>query len=87
MINSPNAVDQMNPLISYRTITVWLQYKIDKKIHPYFCPNCRNVVMTYGGDVVMEMPGEHPNNMPFVVQCKNPNCKTRYHFIGFVKEI
>lgn len=86
-MNSPSAVEQMNPYISYRTITVWLKYQIDKKIHPYFCPNCRNVVMTYAGDVVMEMPGEHPNNMPIVVQCKNPNCRTRYHFIGFVKEI
>lgn len=65
---------------SKRVITVTTVFKNDGDWSIYHCPDCRNPIAQYKGDVVEEMPGEAPANYPVLIQCKNPNCGRKIMF-------
>lgn len=69
--------------MEHPVISVWLDYNPEDHWQPYFCTGCKNMIMQYKGEVVMEMPGEHPTTTPHMVQCSNPRCKRKYNFIAF----
>ena len=63
-----------------RTYTVWVVAPEDDRWKIYHCPDCKNPVAQYKGDLVAEMPGEAPEPYPIKIQCKNPNCGRKILF-------
>jgi hypothetical protein len=46
----------------------------------YNCPDCKNYLAQYKGELVRETPGVTPTAMPIQIQCKNPNCGRKILF-------
>jgi hypothetical protein len=66
-----------------RIYTVWLIYVATTDWLMYFCPDCRNPIAQYQGQLVMEHPGYKPFNLdhaPVMIQCKNPQCGRKIVF-------
>lgn len=59
--------------------------KDDERKHVFFCPDCRNAVIEYCGEVVSIIPGGSPQELPITVFCKNHRCKRKYIFSYFVE--
>lgn len=57
-----------------RVYTVWVVASDDGNWKMYHCPDCRNFMFQYKGDLVAEIPGEAPQPYPVMIQCRNPNC-------------
>jgi len=70
-----------------RTYTIWVVEAEDNKWKPYFCPDCRNMICQYKGELVAEVPGEVGNSYPIKVQCKNANCGRKIVFMGSTKQV
>lgn len=73
--------DKFEKLPEY--MSIYLIFYDDTVPHMYYCNACRNPIMQYRGEVIMEIPGLHDNNYPIIIQCKNDRCKRRYNFLGF----
>jgi len=69
-----------------RVYTVWLVSSSDDRWKIYHCPDCRNPVAQYKGDLVAEVPGETAKPYPVMIQCKNPNCGRKILFNGVVSQ-
>jgi hypothetical protein len=68
-------------------IHVWLDRRDRNIKHPFFCCNCRNMIMEYTGDVVSITARNEDEKMPTqVIQCSNNNCRTRFRFV-YVSDI
>lgn len=65
---------------SKRVITVYTVFKNNGDWSIYHCPDCRNPIAQYKGDLVAEIPGEVKSDYPVMVQCKNPNCGRKILF-------
>lgn len=63
-----------------RTYTVWLVPSNEDKWLMYHCPDCRSYIAQYRGELVCEVPGEAPESMPVMIQCRNPNCGRKILF-------
>lgn len=57
-----------------RVYTIWLVQRWSNDWTLYHCPDCRNPIFEYKGDLIAEIPGEIQQGFPIRVQCKNPNC-------------
>ena len=60
-----------------RVVSVWLINDGDTQWRMYHCPDCRNAIFQYKGDIVAEVPGGAELEYPILIQCKNPNCGRR----------
>lgn len=69
-----------------KLISIWIEFNTDYDPHIFYCHACRNPIMQYQGEVIMELPSNHPSKMPLIIQCKNQTCKRRYNIIGYVLE-
>ena len=69
-----------------RTYTVWLVPTEDDDWRIYHCPDCRNPIAQYKGDLVAEIPGESPSPFPVKVQCKNPLCGRKIVFEDAIRQ-
>lgn len=63
-----------------RVITLFTIPKNDDTWSIYHCPDCKNPIAQYKGDLVAEIPGEAPTHYPIMVQCKNPKCGRKILF-------
>lgn len=68
------------PRAAKRVYTVWIVPKEDDKWLIYHCPDCRNPIAQYNGELVAEIPGEAPKPYPVKIQCKNPSCGRKIIF-------
>ena len=66
-------------------ISVWLVDHGEGDWKMYFCPDCRNAIAQYKGNIVMEVPGSTPEKTPVMIQCKNPRCGRKIQFEDIVK--
>lgn len=64
--------------------TIYLVRNDDPYLRPFFCPDCRNMILQYGGEVARIVPDQTSTNLPIVVQCRNRDCGRKYQFISFV---
>ena len=69
-----------------RTITVWTVSENEGGWKIYHCPDCRNPVAQYKGDLVAEVPGGVPDEYPVLIQCKNSNCGRKIMFKSSTKQ-
>ena len=53
----------------------------------YHCPDCRNPIAQYKGDIVSEVPGEAPHPYPVMIQCRNIKCGRKIMFVGASKQL
>lgn len=74
-----------------REYTVWLLYVSQGNWNMYWCPDCRQPIAQYKGDLVMEHPGIDEDlssikakSPPLLIQCKNPDCGRKVMFVGMV---
>ena len=65
---------------SKRVITVFTVFRNDGGWSIYHCPDCRNPIAQYKGDIVAEIPGTVECEYPVLIQCKNPNCGRKILF-------
>jgi hypothetical protein len=72
---------------SKRVITVFTVFKEDGGWSIYHCPDCRNPVAQYKGDLVAEVPGETKSKYPVMIQCKNPNCGRKVMFKSSTEQV
>jgi len=70
-----------------RVHTEWLVRAEDDKWHMYFCPDCRNPIAQYKGDLIASVPGEAPEPYPVQIQCKNPKCGRKIVFKEAVSQV
>lgn len=70
-----------------RTYTVFVVPRDDGDWSIYHCPDCRNPVSQYRGDLVCEIPGEAPGPYPVKVQCKNPKCGRKILFKDALEQV
>lgn len=70
-----------------RVYTVWLVAPNDDRWKMYHCPDCRNYVARYKGDLVAEVPGTHPDAYPVEIQCRNRDCGRKIVFAGTVEQV
>lgn len=70
-----------------RVYTVWVVPRSDGAWKMYNCPDCRNPIAQYKGDLVVEIPGESPEPYPIMVQCKNPKCGRKVVFEKAVPQV
>jgi len=75
-----------------RVFTVWLLYVNQPEWNMYWCPDCRNSICQYKGELIMEHPGAdeamtdiQPHSPPLMIQCGNPYCGRKIMFQGIVK--
>lgn len=75
-----------------REFTVWLIWVTDPEWKMYWCPDCRQPIIQYKGDLIMEHPGIdgsmldiQPTTPPLMVQCKNAGCGRKIMFQGVAK--
>jgi len=59
--------------------------EIDLESHVFFCPDCRNAIIEYIGEVVSIVPGGESQELPITVPCKNYKCKRKYTFNYFAE--
>ena len=57
----------------------------DDSKHVFFCPDCRNAIIEYIGEVISIVPGSIPKDLPIAVACKNYKCKRKYMFNYFAE--
>jgi len=66
--------------------TVWLERRVGSP-HPFFCPDCRNMLMSYTGEIVSIVPGGIQIHTPTsIIQCQNRNCGKKFQFV-YVAEL
>lgn len=66
--------------------SVYIEKNGDRRFHPFYCSDCRNIVCKHNGEVVMIAPGMSVQNLPtVVVECSNANCRRRYQFVASVE--
>ena len=53
----------------------------------YYCPDCREPIVRYKGDIVCEIPGESPKPYPLEVKCKNPACGRTLVFEDAIRQL
>ena len=70
-----------------RIMTVYTVFKRDGDWSMYYCPDCRNPIAQYKGDLVAEVPGGTPSNYPVMVQCKNFNCGRKVIFKDATEQV
>jgi len=70
-----------------RIYTVWIVKTADDKWRIYHCPDCRNPVAQYQGDIIAEIPGKVPNSYPIMIQCRNPNCGRKIIFKQAIEQV
>jgi len=70
-----------------RVYTVWLVPNESDKWNIYHCPDCRNPVAQYRGELVAEVPGCAPSTYPVQIQCKNPNCGRKIVFADTTEQV
>jgi len=68
--------------------TVYLVKHSNSQEHPFWCPDCRNMILQYRGEVIKLAPGSlvdgEDSTLPLTVMCSNTNCKRKYQFVSFV---
>jgi len=77
----------LNLVPKKRVYTVWLVASDDDRWKMYHCPDCRNFLFQYKGDLVAEAPGEAPLHYPVMIQCKNPACGRKVVCAGAVDQV
>jgi hypothetical protein len=70
-----------------RIYTVWVVASDDGSWKIYHCPDCRNAMFQYKGDLVAEIPGEAPQHYPVMIQCRNPNCGRKVIVADAIKQL
>lgn len=70
-----------------RIYTIFVVASDDDTWKIYHCPDCRNAIFQYKGDLVREMPGLVESKCPVLTQCKNPNCGRKVQVNGEVGQI
>jgi hypothetical protein len=70
-----------------RVYTIWVVESWSEKWMIYHCPDCRNPIAQYKGDLVAEVPGEAPTPYPVQIQCKNPNCGRKIVFKEAIEQV
>lgn len=70
-----------------RVYTVWLVSRWTDEWTIYYCPDCRNPIIEYKGDLIAEIPGEVKEGYPIRVQCKNPNCGRKVVFKEVIEQL
>lgn len=70
-----------------RVYTVFVVPRYDNKWLIYHCPDCRNPIAQYKGEMVAEIPGEAPRGYPVLVQCKNPKCGRKIMFADAIEQV
>lgn len=70
-----------------RIYTVWIVPTNDDIWRMYYCPDCREPIIRYKGDIVAEIPGESPQPYPLEVMCKNKGCGRTLVFEDAIKQI
>ena len=77
----------LKPRAAKRVYTVWLVAQQDDRWNIYHCPDCRNPIAQYKGDLVAEIPGEIENPYPVKIQCKNPKCGRKIVFKEAITQV
>lgn len=67
--------------------TVYLSRPENHELHIFHCPDCKNPVIQYAGEIVKIIPGMNETKLPIVVECSNGRCKRKYNFITFLEEL
>lgn len=75
------------PRAAKRVYTEWLVRAEDDEWRMYHCPDCRNPVAQYKGDLIAGVPGEAPNPYPIQIQCKNPKCGRKIVFKQAIEQV
>lgn len=70
-----------------RVISVWTVFKDNGDWSIYHCPDCRNPISQYKGDVIAEIPGGVSHSYPVMIQCKNPKCGRKIMFVDATKQV
>ena len=70
-----------------RIYTVWIVPTKDDQWRMYHCPDCREPVVRYKGDLVAEIPGESPHPYPMEIRCKNPGCGRTLVFEDAIEQV
>jgi hypothetical protein len=68
------------------TVTLIKPKEGDKERHVFFCPDCRNAIIEYIGEVVSIVPGRIPQDLPITVPCRNYKCRRKYTFNYFAEK-
>lgn len=71
-----------------REYTVWLLSFPDEKWHMYWCPDCRQPIAQYKGELIMEYPGidtMSPTSTPVLIQCRNSGCGRKVMFQDVIR--
>lgn len=58
----------------------------DNGLHIFNCPDCKNPVLQYRGEIASILPGFTPVELPIIVQCSNRDCRRKYSFNYFAEE-
>lgn len=91
-MNNPIHNKVFNPITgtfraSKRVVTVFTVFRDDGNWSIYHCPDCRNPIAQYKGDIVAEIPGGVENKYPVLIQCKNSNCGRKIMFKSASEQI
>lgn len=79
---------QVKPTVKTHVTSVYLKKTGDQIIHPFFCQDCRNLVMRYKGEVISVSPYfDTVETLPIEIQCSNEHCRKKYAFMYFVEEL
>lgn len=67
-----------------RVTTVVIEQSMENeqemKLSMFFCYNCQNPILQYGGNIASLIPGYVKTDYPILTMCKN--CKKLYSFTG-----
>lgn len=70
-----------------RTFTVFVVTPSDDQWKIYHCPDCRNPIAQYKGDLVAEIPGAVSSEYPVKIQCKNAKCGRKILFKDAAEQV
>lgn len=70
-----------------RLYTIFSVKADDNQWKPYHCPDCRNMIFKYKGNLMMEIPGEVIVKAPMKVRCKNSSCGRTILWAGSAEQV
>ena len=76
---------QRDKNIKTKVVSIWLEEDTDASLVIRYCGQCRAPLFQYGGNEVMEVPGDSPSELPFYLQCRNKRCGIKYKIHGMLK--
>lgn len=77
----------MDPTVSLKITTVYLDYDPFGQVTMFYCHSCRYPLLQYSGEIVTLLPGTQEFSPPIIIKCGNKHCGHKYALLGFIKSI